>query len=102
MVYKINRIYNSYSMTMEYSKMSSPVVFNQSISSEGTTTFKNNTYHYNSDIQPNAPVQIGDMYYTYDAAGNPTSILDANGIGKDLEWNADNQLRSIVDTEKGY
>ena len=92
---------NSYSMTMEYNKMSSPITFNQSISSEGTTTFKNNTYHYNSDIQPNAPVQIGDMHYTYDAAGNPTSILDADGIGKDLEWNADNQLRSIVDTKEG-
>ena len=76
--------------------MSSPITFNQSISSEGTTTFKNNTYHYNSDIQPNAPIQIGNMYYTYDKAGNPTSILDASGIGKDLEWNADNQLRSIV------
>ena len=53
-------------------------------------------------IQPNVPIQIGNMYYTYDAAANPTSILDASGIGKDLEWNADNQLRSIVDTEKGY
>ena len=41
------------------------------------------------------------MYYYYDAAGNPTYILDANGIGKDLEWNADNQLRSIVDTKEG-
>ena len=41
------------------------------------------------------------MHYTYDAAGNPTSILDASGIGKDLEWNADNQLRSIVDTKEG-
>jgi YD repeat-containing protein len=88
-------------MTMAYNKMSSPVVFNQSIFSEGTTTFKNNTYHYNSDIQPNAPIQIGEMHYTYDAAGNPTSILDTNGIGKDLEWNADNQLRSIVDTKEG-
>ena len=52
-------------------------------------------------IQHNAPIQIGNMRYTYDKAGNPTSILDASGIGKDLEWNADNQLRSIVDTEKG-
>ena len=42
------------------------------------------------------------MLYTYDATGNPTSILDARGMGRDLEWNADNQLRSIVDTEKGY
>ena len=41
------------------------------------------------------------MYYYYDAAGNPTYILDANGIGKDLEWNTDNQLRSIVDTKEG-
>lgn len=29
-------------------------------------------------FQPNAPVQIGDMRYTYDAAGNPTSILDVH------------------------
>ena len=35
-------------------------------------------------IQPNAPIQIGDMRYTYDAAGNPTSILDANGTGRDM------------------
>ena len=101
MVYKINRIYNSYSMTMEYNKMSSPVVFNQSISSEGTTTFKNNTYHYNSDIQPNAPVQIGEMHYTYDAAGNPTSILDASGVGRDMVWDAENRLKEIIDNKKG-
>ena len=92
---------NSYSMTMEYNKMSSPVVFNQSISSEGTTTFKNNTYHYNSDIQSNAPVQIGDMHYTYDAAGNPTSILDASGMGRDMIWDAENRLKEIIDTKEG-
>ena len=92
---------SDYSMTMEYNKMSSPVVFNQSISTEKGINFTNNTYLYNQKSQPNAPIQIGDMHYTYDAAGNPTSILDASGIGKDLEWNADNQLRSIVDTEKG-
>ena len=92
---------NSYNMTMEYNKMSSPVVFNQSISTDKGTTFKNNTYLYNQESQPNAPVQIDEMHYTYDAAGNPTSILDANGVGKDLEWNADNQLRSIVDTKEG-
>ena len=88
MVYKINRIYNSYSMTMEYNKMSSPIVFNQSISTEKGINFTNNTYLYNQESQPNAPIQIGDMHYTYDAAGNPTSILDASGMGKDLEWNA--------------
>ena len=92
---------NSYNMTMEYNKMSSPVVFNQSIFSEGTTTFKNNTYHYNSDIQPNAPVQIGEMHYTYDAAGNPTSILDASGVGRDMVWDAENRLKEIIDNKKG-
>ena len=86
---------------MEYNKMSSPIAFNQSISSEGTTTFKNNTYHYNSDIQPNAPIQIGDMHYTYDAAGNPTSILDASGMGRDLVWDAENRLKEIIDTKEG-
>ena len=92
---------NSYNMTMEYNKMSSPVVFNQSISTEKGINFTNNTYLYNQKSQPNAPIQIGDMHYTYDAAGNPTSILDASGMGRDLEWNADNQLRSIVDTKEG-
>ena len=92
---------NSYSMTMEYNKMSSPVQFNQMIATKEGNFTTNNTYHYDSNLQPNAPIQISNMYYTYDAAGNPTSILDASGIGKDLEWNADNQLRSIVDTEKG-
>ncbi len=92
---------SDYSMTMEYNKMSSPVVFNQSISTEKVINFTNNTYLYNQKSQPNAPIQIGDMHYTYDAAGNPTSILDASGMGRDLEWNADNQLRSIVDTKEG-
>ena len=92
---------SDYSMTMEYNKMSSPVVFNQSISTEKGINFTNNTYLYNQESQPNAPIQIGDMHYTYDAAGNPTSILDASGMGRDLEWNADNQLRSIVDTKEG-
>ena len=92
---------NSYNMTMEYNKMSSPVQFNQMIATKEGNFTTNNTYHYDSNLQPNAPIQIGNMRYTYDKAGNPTSILDTSGIGKDLEWNADNQLRSIVDTEKG-
>lgn len=49
MVYKINRIYNSYSMTMEYNKMSSPITFNQSISIEKVINFTNNTYLYNQE-----------------------------------------------------
>ena len=52
-------------------------------------------------IQPNAPVQIGDMHYTYDAAGNPTSILDTNGIGRDMIWDAENRLKEIIDTKEG-
>ena len=86
---------------MEYNKMSSPVVFNQSISTDKGTTFKNNTYLYNQELQPNAPVQIGDMHYTYDAAGNPTSILDTNGIGRDMIWDAENRLKEIIDTKEG-
>lgn len=92
---------NSYNMTMEYNKMSSPVVFNQSISTDKGTTFKNNTYLYNQELQPNAPVQIGDMHYTYDAAGNPTSILDAGGMGRDMIWDAENRLKEIIDTKEG-
>ena len=92
---------NSYNMTMEYNKMSSPVVFNQSISTEKGINFTNNTYLYNQDSQPNAPIQIGEMHYTYDAAGNPTSILDASGIGRDMVWDAENRLKEIIDTEKG-
>ena len=52
-------------------------------------------------IQPNAPIQIGDMHYTYDAAGNPTSILDASGVGRDMVWDAENRLKEIIDIEKG-
>ena len=52
-------------------------------------------------IQPNAPLQIGDTYYTYDAAGNPTSILNSEGRGKDLRWDAENRLRSISDSQEG-
>ncbi len=92
---------NSYSMTMEYNKMSSPIVFNQSITTDKGTIFKNNTYLYNQDTQPNAPIQIGDMHYTYDATGNPTSILDASGIGRDMVWDAENRLKEIIDTKEG-
>lgn len=92
---------NSYNMTMEYNKMSSPVVFNQSITTDKGTTFKNNTYLYNQDSQPNAPIQIGNMRYTYDKAGNPTSVLDANAVGRDMVWDAENRLKEIIDTEKG-
>ena len=52
-------------------------------------------------IKPNAPLQIGDAYYTYDAAGNPTSILNSEGKGKDLRWDAENRLRSISDSQEG-
>ena len=97
----IGEVPNSYNMTMEYNKMSSPVVFNQSISTDKGTTFKNNTYLYNQESQPNAPVQIGDMHYTYDAAGNPTSILDASGMGRDMIWDAENRLKEIIDNKEG-
>ena len=92
---------SAYIMTMEYNKMSSPVNFTQVISSLVNPKSTTYSYHYNNDSQPNAPVQIGDMYYTYDAAGNPTSILDANGIGKDMVWDAENRLRSIADSQEG-
>ena len=41
------------------------------------------------------------MYYCYDAAGNPTSILNSEGKGKDLRWDAENRLRSISDSQEG-
>ena len=81
--------------------MSSPVVFNQSITTDKGTTFKNNTYLYNQDSQPNAPIQIGNMRYTYDKAGNPTSVLDANAVGRDMVWDAENRLKEIIDTKEG-
>ena len=52
-------------------------------------------------IQPSAPVQIGDMHYTYDAAGNPTSVLNANAVGRDMVWDAENRLKEIIDTKEG-
>ena len=91
----------SYNMTMQYNNMSSPVLFNQMVATETATTSVNNTYHYDASVQPNAPRQIGDMYYTYDAAGNPTSILNSEGKGKDLRWDAENRLRSISDSQEG-
>ena len=91
----------SYDMTMQYNNMSSPVQFTQMIATETATTSVNNTYHYDASVQPNAPLQIGDTYYTYDAAGNPTSILNSEGKGKDLRWDAENRIRSISDSQEG-
>ena len=91
----------SYDMTMQYNNMSSPVLFTQIVATETATTSVNNTYHYDASVQPNAPLQIGDTYYTYDAAGNPTSILNSEGKGKDLRWDAENRLRSISDSQEG-
>ena len=91
----------SYDMTMQYNNMSSPVLFTQIVATETATTSVNNTYYYDASVQPNAPRQIGDMYYTYDAAGNPTSILNSEGKGKDLRWDAENRLRSISDSQEG-
>ena len=91
----------SYDMTMQYNNMSSPVLFAQIVATETATTSVNNTYHYDVSVQPNAPLQIGDTYYTYDAAGNPTSILNSEGKGKDLRWDAENRLRSISDSQEG-
>ena len=90
-----------YDMTMQYNNMSSPVLFTQMVATETATTSVNNTYHYDASVQPNAPRQIGDMHYTYDAAGNPTSILNSEGKGKDLHWDAENRLRSISDSQEG-
>ena len=91
----------SYDMTMQYNNMSSPVLFTQIVATETATTSVNNTYLYDASVQPNAPLQIGDTYYTYDAAGNPTSILNSEGKGKDLRWDAENRLRSISDSQEG-
>ena len=71
------------------------------VSTEAGTTATHNAYHYDANVQPNAPKQIGEMHYTYDAAGNPTSILNSEGKGKDLRWDAENRLRSISDSQEG-
>ena len=91
----------SYNLTIQYNNMSSPVLFTQMVATETATTSVNNTYHYDASVQPNAPKQIGEMRYTYDAAGNPTSILNSEGKGKDLRWDAENRLRSISDSQEG-
>lgn len=41
------------------------------------------------------------MHYTYDAAGNPTSILDTNGIGRDMIGDAENRIKEIIDNKEG-
>ena len=44
---------------------------------------------------------IADKRYKYDNAGNPTSVLDANGVGRDMVWDAENRLKKIIDNKEG-
>ncbi len=84
---------------MEYNIMSSPLLYDLTITSTSGTKSTENTYLY-GDIQPGAPVKVGDAEYKYDASGNPVSMRGGDS-DRTLRYDAENRLRVIEDTHNG-
>src|SRR5574344_58447 len=91
--------FNAYTMNMDYNLMSSPLNYELAIMNPTGTKLTNFAYLYGTDIQPNAPIKVGDMTYTYDASGNPITI-DGEEVGRSMTYDSDNRLREIMDYRK--
>ncbi|NCD00468.1 MAG: hypothetical protein EOL95_12325, partial [Bacteroidia bacterium] len=91
--------FNAYTMNMDYNLMSSPLNYELAIMNPTGTKLTNFDYLYRTDIQPNAPIKVGDMTYTYDASGNPITI-DGEEVGRSMIYDSDNRLREIMDYRK--
>ena len=92
-------VFDSYVMQMDYNQMSSPVHYDLTFVNTGGSRNTNYDYLYDDKIQPNAPIKVGDMRYTYDASGNPISI-DGSTVGRAMSYDAENRLREITDYRK--
>ena len=91
--------FNAYTMNMDYNLMSSPLNYELAIMNPTGTKLTNFDYLYASDVQPNAPIKVGDMTYTYDASGNPITI-EGEEVGRSMTYDSENRLREIMDYRK--
>ena len=68
---------------------------------QGKTTYELD-YTYGTE-QPNAPTQIGENTYTYDANGNQTGWKsNVSGQERKVLWDEENRIRSIADNGAAY
>src|SRR5574344_1176136 len=84
---------------MKYDKRSNPLHKVQTTFDGRFAQAFDLAYLYGTDIQPNAPIKVGDMTYTYDASGNPVTI-DGETVGRSMTYDSDNRLREIIDYRK--
>ena len=91
--------FNAYTMNMDYNLMSSPLNYELAIMNPTGTKLTNFDYLYASDVQPNAPIKVGDMTYTYDASGNPITI-EGEEVSRSMTYDSENRLREIMDYRK--
>jgi RHS repeat-associated protein len=93
---------NDYTLSMTYNSVSDILEKNQAdwvIQPSGKGMVQpityDSTYSYNGS-QENAPTQVGDTSYTYDANGNETgTAANSSGQKMTLTWNDANQLTSL-------
>ena len=97
---------NRYSLKMEYNSIHSIVKKDQLHQFKGydetewsprnKTTY---TYDYQyNEVQPHAPVNVGEKTYTYDANGNQTGwTSDVSGQERRILWDEENRIKAIAD-----
>jgi RHS repeat-associated protein len=102
---------DQYSLEMSYNTVGGILNKNQfhersggeggSFVKQGKTTYELD-YTYGTE-QPNAPTQIGENTYTYDANGNQTGWKsNVSGQERKVLWDEENRIRSIADNGAAY
>lgn len=97
---------NKYTLDMSYNTVFSILNKNQQHQFKGVTDVQWSprnltTYNFNysyDPAKPHAPSRIGNVAYTYDAAGNQTGWRDlTSSKRRTIVWDEENRIRSITD-----
>ena len=97
---------DKYRLTMGYNSIHSIVSKDQLHEFKGYDEIEwsprnKTTYIYDyeyEDVQPHAPIHIGERAYTYDANGNQTGWThDVNGQEREILWDEENRIKAIAD-----
>ena len=106
---KTKAVEGNYTLAMEYDKLYNITRKNQFSSLDAGKTH-DMLYLYADERHPNAPSQIGDKHYTYDANGNPTVVKTSppalsTGEGAEnyrrMVWDEENRLMLLSDNGNG-
>ena len=91
----------SYWLDMTYGIMGEPLTKKQKVDSSKVAQSYAFAYLYEDSKHPTVPSQIGHNHYTYDAGGNPLTIMnDSTNTTREMYWDEDNRLMVLSDNGK--